>query len=93
MDPLKELQSVSVEQRIALVETDITTGKDRYGKIPAHELALVLGIGDSRHPGGDWSFTRYFERVSVEEYVERWLPPSEVLYMLEDNVGKDGSLN
>jgi hypothetical protein len=25
----------------------------------------------------------------VEEYVERWLPPSEVLYMLEDNVGKE----
>ena len=74
MDPLKELQSVSIEQRIALVKEDIETGKDHYRKIPPHELALALGIGDSDRPGGDWSFTRYVERVSVEEYAERWLP-------------------
>lgn len=30
MDLLKELQSVSVERRIALVEEDMATGKDRY---------------------------------------------------------------
>jgi hypothetical protein len=48
-----------------------------------------LGIADSRYPGGDWSFTRFVERVSVEEYVEQWEPPSEVLYLLENKVGKE----
>ena len=42
LDPLKELQSISVEQCIALVENDIASGRDRYRKIPPHELALVL---------------------------------------------------
>ena len=89
MDVLEELQSIPVEQRIALVEEDIASGKDRYRKIPAHELALVLGIEDSRHPSGDWSFTRFVERVSAEEYAELNDPPSEVLYLLEKSVGKE----
>jgi hypothetical protein len=89
MDPLKQLQSLSVEKRIALVDEDISTGKDRYRTIPAHELALVLGIADSGHPGGDWSFTSYVERVTVEEYVTLHDPPSEVLYALKDRVGKE----
>jgi len=88
LDPLKELQSISVEQCIALVENDIASGRDRYRKIPPHELALVLGIGDSRHPGRDWSFTQFVERVSVEEYAKRWVPPSELLYRLENKVEK-----
>src|SRR5262245_26759794 len=88
MDPLKELQSASVEERIALVEKDITTGKDRYSQIPAHELADVLGI-DSHHPDGNWSFTKYFERVSAEEYAKYHLPHSEVLYLLETKVSKE----
>jgi hypothetical protein len=88
-DPLSELQSLSLERRLALVDEDVLIGRNRFQKIPGHDLATVLGIGDSRHPGGDWSFVGYAAREAVEEYVQRWGPPSEVLYWLEGHVTKE----
>jgi hypothetical protein len=85
---LSELQILSLERRLAVVEEDIATGGNRFRPIPGHDLALALGISDSRHPGGGWSFTSYTARETVEEYVGRWDPPSGVLYWLEAHVAK-----
>jgi hypothetical protein len=80
--------SLPLKDRVAAVAEDIATKENRFSGIEPHYLAEALGIDDFKNPGASlrWSFTRYAEIVSVEEYAESHDPASEVVYFIQNDV-------
>ena len=70
-DKAKEfLNKLSVEERIAAVAQDVTSGKKRFASIEAHDLAELLGVPQPEQPDDSWSCTIFAERQTLEEYVD-----------------------
>jgi hypothetical protein len=88
-DLLRELLAVPLSERIERVANDVLLHQDKFRTLAAHDLAEALGVPQPECPSGDWSFTRYAKRQSVEEYAKRYSSPSEfaeIVYALEDSV-------
>ena len=88
-DPLEVLVAMEMEDRIEAVAQDLRSKMQRFSSIDSHALADALGIEDCRSPGSDWSFTRYARIVSVEEHAQMFSPASEIVYLIESQVGPD----
>jgi hypothetical protein len=70
-DKAKEfLSNLSVEERIAAVAQDVTSGKKCFASIEAHDLAELLGVPQPDQPDDSWSRTIYAERQTLEEYID-----------------------
>jgi hypothetical protein len=87
-DALEELMNLPVDERLEAIAKDLARKRPRFSKISAHDLAEALDVPDHLQPSGDWSFTRYAEIVSVEEYAEFRSPASEIVYLIRDNVSE-----
>jgi hypothetical protein len=82
MSNKNKLDELSVSDRIKVISEDVKSGKDTYKKIPAHDLAELLGIDNAWSPGDGWSFTRYVWKEPLAEYIDRCDPRSEILVCL-----------
>lgn len=89
LDPLKKLTAMTLDDRLEAIAVDLQSKEQRYCGIDAQALANALGIDDCKSPGGDWSFTRYAQIVSVEEHARMCSPASEVVYLIQDQVEPD----
>ena len=91
LDPLKQLMAMKLKDRLEAVAEDLQSKTQRYSSIDAQSLASALGISDCERPGSgeDWSFIRYAQILSVEEYAQMCSPASEVVYLIEDQVEPD----
>ena len=85
-DPLKELLSRPLKDRIKAVAKDVKTHKNRFAEIDAFDLAHALEVPQAEQPSGDWSFISYAEKISCEEYAKYNSPASEIVYLIEDDV-------
>jgi hypothetical protein len=88
-DLLRELHALPLAERIERIADDVSLRHDKFKCIAAHDLADALEVPEAECPSEDWSFTRYAERQTVEEYSKRYSSPSEfaeILYLIEDNV-------
>jgi hypothetical protein len=74
--------------KLLTLTMDVRSRSPRYRSIPAHDLAEALGIPEPWKPGDGWTFTRYATLMTVEEYAMYNSPASEVIYMIEDSLGK-----
>lgn len=85
-EALQELLALPMADRRAAVARDVRRRSPRYRDIPAHDLAEALGLPQPERPGSEWSFTRYAEIVTVEEYARSYSPASELVYLIESAV-------
>lgn len=85
-EALRELLAVPMSERRDAVARDVRRRSPRYRDIPAHDLADALGVSEPWRPRSDWSFTRYAEIVTVEEYARNSSPASELVYLIEHSV-------
>lgn len=79
LQALQALLAMTLPERIAAVIADLESRTDRFACVEAHELAEALGIEDAWAPGGDWSFERRADDLSLEEYAQRHSTASEML--------------
>lgn len=85
-ESLNELLALPMDERRSAVARDLKRRSPRYRDIPGHALADALGVPDPECPGSEWSFTRYAEIVTVEDYARHNSPASELVYLIEDSV-------
>jgi hypothetical protein len=80
-NPLNKLLSMPLAERISVVAKDVRTRRDEFRDINPHDLAEALGVPDSGQPtSGDWFFTHYAEKQTLEEYGENF---SELAHLME----------
>ncbi len=75
-----------ITDRCAAIARDVRRRSPRYRDVPAHDLAEALGVPQPERPCSDWSFTRYAEIVTAEEYARNYSPASELVYLIENTV-------
>jgi len=83
---LEELLSIPLAERIEAVANDVSSRRDRFRSIDAHELAEALGIFDAWKPGSDWHFQTHVEKMTLEEYADLTSPASEIVYFIQERV-------
>jgi hypothetical protein len=83
---LKALLEMPIAGRIQAIAEDVSTRRDRYKGINAHDLANALGVPQPECPNGDWEFIRYAEKETVEAFALCSSPVSEIVYLIEDKV-------
>lgn len=86
---LAELMKHDLDSRRDLVAEDVGKPSPRYSGISPHDLAEALGVPDADQPGPEWSFTRYAEIITVEDYAMNNPPGSEVIYLIRDSTDPD----
>ena len=86
---LAELMKLDLDSRRDLVAGDVGKPSPRYSGISPHDLAEALGVPDADKPGPEWSFTRYAEIITVEEYAMNNPPTSDVIYLIRDSTDPD----
>ena len=85
-DPLEELLAMPLKKRIAAIDEDVETRKDRYAGIDAFDLADALEVEQPEQPADAWGFTHYAEKQTVEEFADFQDPVSELVFYLKDHV-------
>lgn len=88
-DVLRELLSLTLDERRDAVANDVLLESPRYREIPGRELAEALGVPQPERPSNEWSFTSYARVVSVEEYARDREPASEFVFLIEGLVEPD----
>lgn len=68
---LEKLLSMSLPERIAAVEDDVSSRRDEYASIAPHDLADALGVQQPERPADGWGFATYAEVQSVEEQADQ----------------------
>jgi hypothetical protein len=87
-DPVAILLAMPLTQRIKAVGKDLQSGADMFRVVDAFELAEALGVPQSDSPvNGEWSFTTYANRQTIEEYVDQGGDAGRILGWLESAVG------
>jgi hypothetical protein len=86
-DPLKNLLSMPLEERIVAVGRDVRDKTDEFRKIDPHKLAEALGVPSTKQPNcDDWAFTHYARKQSLEEYADEYGCLSDCLSMIKGKV-------
>jgi hypothetical protein len=57
-------------ERIEVVADDVLKREDKFREIAPHDLAEAIQVPQPSSPGGEWTFTRYAEKTSIETYAE-----------------------
>lgn len=85
---LDTLLAIPLAKRIRAVAEDVRSRKDVFRRIPPHELAEALELPDSRQPstGDGWSFTRYAEKKSLEEWADGHDEVAKLVHRLKGQV-------
>jgi hypothetical protein len=66
--PREKLEAMDVNARIAVVADDVESRRDEYRSIEPYDLADLLGAPAALQPAnGDWDFTWYVPRPSIED--------------------------
>ena len=63
-----ELSQMTIKERIVAVGRDVESRVDRYACVDVYLLAELLGISQPESPGPGWSFCRYVEAFTLEQY-------------------------
>ena len=67
-DAIKDLESLSLNQRIDSILQDISSGNLKYSRIDPLELARLLGV--NLPPDNSWGFSKEYKIKSLNQYVE-----------------------
>lgn len=85
---LEELMALPIDKRIEAIDQDLSLFEKRFERIDSFDLAAALEVPEFQKPGNEWSFVRYAEIISVEEYARFCSPASEIVYLIQNDVSE-----